>query len=105
MIGRFVYMAGPPEGHIVLDLSYGARTAEARVYSPDHVAHLFQQHQIGMRYEDELMSLPIALSYAVLLAGLSDTALVVSGDRSAWPQEWGELLDMRPAALVGAKSH
>ena len=105
MIGRFVYMNGAPGGHIVLDLSWRDGAPEARVSSPDHVVELFRRQDMSVRYDDEAMSLPIALGYAVLLAGLSETDLVVSGDRSAWPSEWGELVDMHPMAVNRARAH
>lgn len=105
MIGQFVYMAGAPCGHIILDLSWRNGAAEARVSSPDHVVELFTQNDMGVRCDDEAMSLPIALGYAVLLAGLSETALIVSGDRTAWPSAWGELMDMVPVEVRRARSH
>jgi hypothetical protein len=105
MIGQFIYTAGAPQDHIVLDLTWRGAVAEARVSSPEHVIELFERGDVGVRQDDEFMSLPIALGYAVLLAGLSQTALVVTGDRSAWPCEWGELLELQQPALRRARSH
>lgn len=41
---------------------------------------------------DEYMRLPIALGYGVMVAGVTAASLVVSGDATAWPLKWGDLV-------------
>lgn len=105
MIGHFVFMAGAPANHIVLHMGWNGDTPMARVSSPQDVVDRFKNEAMNVREDDEYMSLPIALSYAVLLSSLSDAGLIVSGDRSAWPVEWGQLLDMQPYSVLKARSH
>ncbi|NGP19403.1 hypothetical protein [Devosia aurantiaca] len=104
MIGRFVYMAGAPAGYIVLQMVWRDNLPMARVRSPEIVVDRLRDDNMDVRREDEYMSLAVALGYGVLLAGLSGAGMVLSGDRSVWPDEWGELMDMQPLSLAWAKS-
>jgi hypothetical protein len=42
----------------------------------------------------ERLALPIALGLSIILAGLSDSHVVLTGDKSAWKENWGTLLDV-----------
>jgi hypothetical protein len=105
MIGQFIFTAGPPAGFICLELAWDRDDQIGRVRSPDHVVNLLKDHEVGVRRDDEFMSLPIALGYAVMLAGLSGADLVLSGDRSAWPMAWGDLIEMPALRMVRVRSH
>jgi len=101
MIGRFWYAESPCGKHITVRLAWQNGSARARVEPPAGVADKLGDDDIPLRADDEFMSLPIALGYAVLIAGLSETSLTVTGDVTAWPQEWGSLSERprRPRPL------
>lgn len=98
MIGRFWYAESPCRNHIAVRLAWQDGLAKARVESPLALVDELSGTDIPFRKDDEFMVLPIALGYAVLLAGLSKTRLTVTGDVTAWPQEWGSLSE-RPRQL------
>jgi hypothetical protein len=49
----------------------------------------------------ESLVLPIALGLSLILAGLSDSYLVLSGEKTAWNENWGALLDLPPSVQFG----
>lgn len=89
MIGRFWYEDTPSVAHISLTLIWHDGEPHGRLKAP---AYLCEQlgETFGYR-EEEAMTLPFALSYAVLLAAISGAKLTLTGDVSVWPDEWGKL--------------
>lgn len=105
MIGRFVYKPEAMRDDIVLHMGWLGQKPVAQVIPPCWVVDMLKDHEVAAREDDEYMGLPMALSYGVLLAGLSGASLVVAGDRSAWPSEWGNLMEIHPIGMARAKSH
>jgi hypothetical protein len=61
-----------------------------------HIPDVISDQLIGSEYENiksgERLVLPIALGLGLILAGLTDTDFILSGDRSVWKETWGTLL-------------
>ena len=105
MIGHFYYMAGAPDGEVVLDLGWEGGAPTGRVIASPAVLDVLEGHGVGARSDEEPMSLPLALSYAVLLATLSGASLYLTGDRSAWEPHWGDLFEPLPRQRASLRSH
>ena len=88
MIGHFSYSKMPCRKHVAVRLGWQCGQSMARVEPPADIVHALP---FDIPLDDEYMSLPIALGYAVMLSGLSGTKMTLTGDVSAWPEEWGSL--------------
>ena len=93
MLGQFWYREVAPAVDVSLDLKWFDGEARGKVFVPCPVAT--QDFGIDLRAQknDEYLSLPLALSYGLLIAAASGTKFTVTGDPSAWPQQWGTLLE------------
>jgi hypothetical protein len=88
MIGQFSYSEMPCTKHVAVRLGWQSGESVARVETPADVAQVLPFH---IPLDDEYMSLPIALGYAVMISGMSGTKMTLTGDVSAWPEQWGAL--------------
>jgi len=103
MIGRFWYAEIPRDDHIAIRLVWRDGLALAKVEPPTGIADTLGDIGVMVRREDEFLDLPIAIGYAVLIAGLADTSLTFTGDVTVWPPKWGILLE-RPRSSVASLS-
>lgn len=104
MIGRFSYATDVFADHVMLELMWDGLFAKGRVIAPSWVIEALEGSHISIRPDDELLALPIALSYAVLVTASCGAPLTLTGDRTAWPEEWGGLKDRDSAGRVFAIS-
>lgn len=93
MIGRFWFRDAPSDVEVVVELVGSTGVGHGLVHAPEHVLSQLRDHAIPVRAEDELMQLPIALAYAVLISTMSDAVMTISGDKRVWPIQWGQLLE------------
>lgn len=93
MIGHFWFRDAAAEADIIVELIATGTSCSGRVRAPASVVAELVRQNLPVRAHDEVMDLPFALSYGVLLASMSKTNLTISGDRSAWPEDWGALLE------------
>jgi hypothetical protein len=70
------------------------RGAMGALHIPPHVSDLLAGTEFEHIKNGESMLLPIALGVGVIFAAMTDTSLVLSGEKSAWKDSWGALLDM-----------
>jgi hypothetical protein len=70
-----------------------------------HIAPAVSKLLKGSDYEHirsgESLALPIALGLSLILAGLTESHLVLSGERTVWNANWGALLDLPPNVEFG----
>ena len=92
MIANFRFSEIPPSEHIVLDLAWSQDGPVGRVRTPQHLFGMLEHMGMSPKKNDEYMRLPIALGYGVMVAGVTAASLVVSGDATAWPPKWGDLV-------------
>jgi len=96
MIADFRYDPLPAEGVIAVELHRNvAGTDSAILVIPADVRRALRNQCPS---PGEIMSLPSALGAGVFVAAQTSRSLRISGDRQAWPEEWGALLPRRPAA-------
>ncbi|WP_157959573.1 hypothetical protein [Devosia submarina] len=69
------------------------RGAIGVLHVPESVSNLTKGTDYEFIKSGESLALPIALGLGLILAGLSDADLVLSGDKTAWKENWGALLD------------
>lgn len=102
MIGQFTYSDEAPCSHVILNLAWDGSAAVGRVAVPGWARSALRATHGCTRDHDEYMRLGIALSYGVLLATAAGLPLTITGDRSAWPAEWGELVDhlWQPSLII-----
>lgn len=103
MIGHFSYHPHGAPNHVLVEMCWRPTGEAARVLAPAWVVERLAEFDVGVRREDELMSLHLAMSYAVLLAALSNAPLCLSGDKSVWPERWGKLLEGSAAPIFSAR--
>lgn len=93
MLGQFFYSPLVLDGCVVIEMRWEDRGAKGVLHIPPRVSEI----TAGTDYEHirsgESLIIPIALGVGIIFAGLADTPLVLSGDRSAWKETWGLLLD------------
>ena len=93
MLGQFWYREVAPETDISLNLQWLGGQAKGKVFVPCPVAKKELELDLRVQKNDEYLSLPLAISYALFIAAMSGTKLTITGDTSAWPPEWGTLLE------------
>ena len=91
MIGQFCFMAHPPGDAIAVHMVRKGGEAEGSVSMPSDVRLLAIQHDVPVLEASEKVSLAIAMGYAVTIAMMSDLELVLTGDETAWRDDWGQL--------------
>ena len=94
MLGHFYYSPQVLEGAVMVEMRSGYRGPMGVLHIPPAVSEV----TAGTEYEGiktgETASLIIALGLGLILAGLAGTYLAISGERSAWDESWGTLLEM-----------
>lgn len=103
MIGQFWFRDAPSDVEVVVELYSGEGVGQGQVRAPEHVISQLRQQNIPVRSADELMQLPMALAYAVLISTLSDAVMTISGDKTAWPIQWGTLLEGQQRFTSGSR--
>lgn len=93
MLGKFWYRGSPLPGDVVLELRWDADERRGRVHTPSWVFDHPVAPDLSLQQNDEYISLALAFSYGLLVAASAGACLTISGDRSAWPGEWGKLID------------
>lgn len=99
MIGRFFYSCEERPLDVLVDLQWRGGSPGGVVRAPDWVLDKLEGNDFALKANDEFMQLPFALSYGVLVASAAHAKLTFCGDRSAWMDVWGTLVD-RPSELV-----
>lgn len=89
-LAQFAYADRAPAAHLSLQLAWIDGTAAGRLDVPREVVRQFSG-RLGISFDDEYMRLPVALSYAVLIAAETAVPLTITGDRTAWPERFGAL--------------
>lgn|SRR5215217_3741023 len=93
MIGHFAFRQEGLPDHVIVEMLWASTGEAARVHASDDVVKALVELDIAVRPRDELMQLPFALSYAVLLSTLSGAPLHLAGDRTVLPTDWGTLFE------------
>jgi hypothetical protein len=93
MIGHFAFNDEGLPDHIIVAMVWTPSGESGCVIAPPEVVEKLRDLDIGVRGEDEVMSLSFALSYGVMLATLAEAPLCLAGDRSVWPEEWGSFIE------------
>ncbi len=107
MLGQFWYGRAPSSDNVVLVLAWADGERRGKVVAPCWIeGHSFASSLL-MQPSDELIGLPFALSYGVLIAASAGANLTVTGDASVWPEEWGILAEepRHRTAVRAVKSH
>ena len=91
MIGQFCFIPYPPADAIAVHMARQGAEAEGSVSMPSDVRLLAIQHDVPVLEASEKVSLAIAMGYAVTIAMMSDLELVLTGDETAWRDDWGQL--------------
>ncbi len=95
MIALFWYDQDAPCSHLKLELHWQAGKPAARIIAPSEIIERYSD-TLGLRRNDEIIRLEMALGYSVIIAAFAEMDLTITGDRSAWPDCFGELRS-RPA--------
>jgi hypothetical protein len=78
---------------MLIEMRWEDRGAAGVLHIPTSVSNLIRGTDYEYIRSGESLALPIALGLSLILAGLTNTSLVLSGDRTAWKDEWGALID------------
>lgn len=89
MIADFRYDTSPGEEDVVVELFWDHGTRMGRIRPPAIVDDAIFLHDLP---NPEPLPVIYAVAYAMVLAAQSNRRLRLSGDQSAWPQEWGTLI-------------
>ena len=82
-----------------IEMQWKDRGAIGVLHVPPAVSSLTKGTDYEYIRSGESLALPIALGLGLILAGLTDAHLVLSGDKTAWKESWGALLDA-PAGIL-----
>ena len=93
MIAYFHYDRCPNSDCISVELISGRGQALGIVNLPPLVAAEMELLNPAAANSSDAMSLPFALSYAVLAASITGCKLSIGGDKQLWPETWGMLID------------
>nr|WP_295884938.1 hypothetical protein [uncultured Devosia sp.] len=91
MIGQFLYEARPPIGSIIVEMAWQEGEPTGSVTVPAEVRQSAIDNHVPVLEPGESLSLALAVGYAVTIAMLTDQELCLTGDRTAWREEWGWL--------------
>ena len=83
---------------MVIEMRWNDRGAIGVLHIPSNVSDLTEGTEFESVQSGEALTLAIALGLGVIFAGLAGTHLVLSGEKTAWQESWGSLLDL-PAGL------
>ena len=93
MIAHFCYARTPPPNCVSVELISGLGESLGLVNLPPEAFKQMERLGPAAARSGDAMSLPFALSYAVLAASISDCPLSIVGERALWPSSWGTLID------------
>lgn len=93
MLGQFWYGGDAADAGVVMHLSWIDSEPMAKVTAPTWAIERLKGLQDTFAPQEEYIRLPFALSYAILLSCLANLTFTISGDASAWPAQWGNLLE------------
>ena len=96
MIGRFFYAERKLSGCIVVEMEWKGESAQGVMHIPEHVSKMTEGTDYGLIRTGETLALPIALGLGVILASLTFTDFYLSGDQTAWSEQWGPLETLEP---------
>ena len=89
MSAQFWYAEAPSDKHVAVRMYWEEGAPAACVEASAYIAH--QLAQLNISHIEGGVGLAFALGYGVTIAGLVGAKLTITGDVSAWPDEWGEL--------------
>lgn len=101
MLGQFFYARQLIDGCMQIEMRWVDRGAVGVLHVPPTVSELTRGTDYEFIKSGESLALPIALGLGLILAGLTDAHLVLGGDRTAWKESWGTLLDAPEEILDG----
>ena len=93
-IGSFWFEQDASSCHLQVQLHWHDDAPAARIVAPSDVIERYAD-TLGIRANDDIIRLEVALGYGVIIAAFADMALTITGDRSAWPNKYGELRSRR----------
>ncbi len=100
MLGHFVYSKDPVDDCMLIEMQWRNDDRIGVLHVPPSVTNLVEGSDYEHIQTGESLALPIALGLGVILAGLTDVDLVLTGDRTAWKSSWGSLkLDFNDVEL------
>ena len=88
MIGDFRFEARPCPDTVAVYLFWDDDARMGRVIVPDKAQQLINASE-GPDTDD--LPLISAIAYGLTLAGMTDTRLSLTGDRTVWNEHWGNL--------------
>jgi hypothetical protein len=91
VLGHFVYSDHPADDCMLIEMRWRSDDPIGVLHVPPSVTHLIEGSNYEQIQSGESLALPIALGLGVILAGLTNTDLVLSGDTTAWKTSWGSL--------------
>jgi len=94
MIGDFRFSAAPSQEVVRIELYWSGKNRFAKVILPIEVERAVRDEALPSA---EDLGIGPALAYGIVMATTSQRQMLITGDRSAWPDAWGQLMD--------AKSH
>jgi hypothetical protein len=93
MIAYFHYDRSPKPDCVSVELIGSHSGALGIVNLPPEALRQMERIDPASTTSKDAMSLPFALSYAVLAASISDCQLSIVGEKTLWPERWGALID------------
>lgn len=90
MIANFRYEKFPTLEAVSVKLFWSGDDRMGNVVVSEQLAQEIADND--MPSAEGAMKIAMALAYAVVLAANSGTRLVISGDQSVWPMDWGALI-------------
>lgn len=94
MIAHFRYDRLPNPDTISVELTSERGEALGIVNLPPQAFRQMEQLGPAAAKSGDPMSLPFALSYAVLAASVTGCKLSIVGEKALWPERWGVLIDL-----------
>lgn len=93
MIAHFRFDHRPNADNISVELISGRGEALGVVSLPPEAFREMERLGPQAARSGDAMSLPFALSYAVLAASITGCKLSIVGEKALWPEGWGLLID------------
>ena len=90
MIGDFRYEERPSDAGVIVDLSWIDGEPHAAVRLTADVHNECNLHGLPT-ISEQAIRLPFALATAIIVAGLCEAEMCLTGNRQAWPVQWGAL--------------
>lgn len=87
-----MYSPQIPDGCMVVEMKWADQGPVGVLHVPKSVSDIVVNTDYESIKSGETLALLIALGLGVILAGLADTDLFLSGDKTAWKESWGALV-------------